>query len=77
MLVLSRKLNEEIVISEDITIKIVGIENDKVKIGISAPKDIKVYRKELIDDIKSVNAESTEASAALLEKLADKLSGNK
>lgn len=73
MLILSRKLNEEIIISDNIAIKILAIENDKVKIGIDAPKSVKVYRKEIIDDIKSTNAESIESSTQLLEELANKL----
>ena len=73
MLILSRKLNEEIVIDDDIIIKIVGIDNDKVKIGVVAPKSVKVYRRELLEDVKSINIESAKTSADLLEKLADEL----
>jgi carbon storage regulator len=47
MLVLSRKKTEEIVIGDDISIMVVEIRGDKVRIGIDAPKHIKVHRKEI------------------------------
>lgn len=48
MLVLSRKVGEEIVIGDNIKITIVRIQGDKVRIGIEAPDDVKVYRSELL-----------------------------
>lgn len=51
MLVLSRKLNEAIVIAGHINITIVEVRGDKVRIGIEAPKDIPVHRKEVQDAI--------------------------
>lgn len=47
MLVLSRKLNEEIVIARDVTVKILGIRGDKVRIGVSAPIEVPVHRREV------------------------------
>jgi carbon storage regulator len=47
MLVLSRKENESIVIREDIEIRILRIQGNNVKVGVIAPKNIPVYRKEL------------------------------
>lgn len=47
VLVLSRKIGEEIVIDDRITIKIVDIEGPKIKIGVSAPRDMPVHRKEV------------------------------
>lgn len=56
MLVLSRKKNEQIVIGEGlITITIVEIRGDKVRVGITAPPDVKVHRKEVQDRIDSAN----------------------
>ncbi len=52
MLVLSRKKNEQIVINDDIVITLVEIRGDKVRLGIDAPKDIPVHRKEVYDAIK-------------------------
>jgi carbon storage regulator len=63
MLVLSRKLNESIVIGDNVELKIVAIEREMVKLGITAPHDVSVYRKELYQDIRKENI-----LAALSEK---------
>jgi carbon storage regulator len=52
MLVLSRKKNESIVINNDITIVVVEIRGDKVRLGVEAPKEIPVHRREVYDAIK-------------------------
>lgn len=52
MLVLSRKKNESIVINNDITIVVVEIRGDKVRLGIEAPKEVPVHRREVYDAIK-------------------------
>jgi len=52
MLVLSRKKNETILIGDDIIITIVDIRGDKVRMGITAPTDIPVHRREVYDAIK-------------------------
>lgn len=51
MLVLSRKKNETIVINNDITVTVVEIRGDKVRLGIVAPKDVPVHRQEVYDAI--------------------------
>lgn len=51
MLVLSRKKNESIVIDNEVTIVIVEIRGDKVRLGIEAPKDVPVHRREVQDQI--------------------------
>lgn len=57
MLVLSRKKNESIVINDDITIVVVEIRGDKVRLGVEAPKDVPVHRREVYDAIKKSEAE--------------------
>ena len=55
MLVLARKLDESIVIGDNITIKVVSIEKGIVKIGIDAPKSVSIMRSELLEDVKDSN----------------------
>lgn len=52
MLVLSRKVNETIIINDNIVITVVDIRGDKVRLGIEAPKDVPVHRQEVYDAIK-------------------------
>jgi carbon storage regulator len=59
MLVLSRKKNETIVIRDDITIKVVEIRGDKVRLGISAPSEVPVHRREVFD---AIHRNDTEAA---------------
>lgn len=55
MLILSRKKGEAIQIADGIEIKIVSIQGDQVKIGIEAPKEVEVYRKEIFEQIQAEN----------------------
>jgi len=55
MLILSRKKDESIIIGDNIEISIVDIKGDHVKLGIKAPKDVKVYRQEVYDAILKEN----------------------
>jgi carbon storage regulator len=52
MLVLSRKKNESIVIGDNVVVTVVEIRGDKVRLGIEAPKEIPVHRREVFDAIK-------------------------
>ena len=63
MLVLSRKKNESIVIDDDITIVVVEIRGDKVRLGVEAPKEVPVHRREVYDAIKR-NEQSQEQQPA-------------
>ncbi len=58
MLALSRKKNEALVINNNIEVTILEIKGDQVKIGISAPKEIPVYRKEVYLQIQEANKEA-------------------
>ncbi|MGM0499787.1 MAG: carbon storage regulator CsrA [Bacillota bacterium] len=68
MLVLTRKIDEKIIIGQDIEITVVGIDNGSVQLGISAPKRIEILRKELLEDVKKENRAAAE-NKDLLEKL--------
>lgn len=67
MLALSRKANESIVIGNDIKITILEIKGDQVKIGITAPKSVPVYREEVYTQIREANKEA--ASDTVQENL--------
>ncbi len=58
MLALTRKKGESIIIDDNIEITILGTNGDQVKIGISAPKNIPIYRKEIYEQIQEENRES-------------------
>ncbi|KSV60611.1 carbon storage regulator CsrA [Acetivibrio ethanolgignens] len=63
MLALSRKLNESIVVGNDIEITILEVKGEQVKIGINAPKSVPVYRKELYTQIQESNKEAANAES--------------
>jgi carbon storage regulator len=67
MLVLSRKKNESIVINDDITIVVVEIRGDKVRLGVEAPKEVPVHRREVFDAIRRNEAASGKESEKIDE----------
>jgi len=71
MLALSRKINESIIVGNDIEITVLEVKGDQVKIGISAPKSIPIYRKEIYLQIQESNREAvgTTATDEILKKL--------
>lgn len=79
MLVLAREKDESLVIGDNIEITILDVQNGKVKIGIKAPKEITVLRKELLDEAKSENTNAASPNIDLsqlgncLKKVAKKL----
>lgn len=75
MLALSRKKGEALMINNDIEITVLDIKGEQVKIGISAPKEVPVYRKEVYIQIQEANKEAS-ANLEGMEQLAS-LFGNK
>jgi carbon storage regulator len=69
MLILSRRVDERIMIGEEIEISVVDIKGDQVKIGISAPRNIKVYRKEVFQAIQQENIEAVKTRPSALPHL--------
>lgn len=69
MLILSRKTNEKICIGENITLTIIEVRGDQVKIGVDAPKDIKVFRHEVFTAIQSENKAAAVADSSSLTAL--------
>ena len=58
MLALSRKKNEALVINNNVEITVLEIKGEQVKLGISAPREVPVYRKEVYEQIQDANQES-------------------
>ncbi len=70
MLALSRKKNEAIIINNNTEITVLDIRGDQIKLGISAPKEIPIYRKEVYIQIQNENKEATDvAGLEALKKL--------
>jgi carbon storage regulator len=71
MLALSRKPGESIIVGPDIEFTVLEIRGDQVKIGINAPKEVPIYRKEIYVQIQEANKEAAmqTASPEALEKL--------
>ncbi|ASV68261.1 carbon storage regulator CsrA [Cytobacillus sp. FSL W7-1323] len=69
MLVLTRRKNESIIINENIEITIVAVEGDQIKLGIQAPKDIDIYRKEVYLQIQTENNEAAQNPVDLMALL--------
>ncbi|MDR1216806.1 MAG: carbon storage regulator CsrA [Treponema sp.] len=67
MLILSRRINEKIVIGDDITITIIDVKNDQVRLGVDAPRHVKVFRQEVFTEIESENKAAVQS--ALLNNL--------
>ena len=62
MLILSRKINEKIMIGDNIAISIIEIRGDQIRIGIDAPKNIKVFRQEVFEAIRAENKAASESA---------------
>jgi len=69
MLVLTRKTNESIIIGDEIAVTVLGVEGDQVKLGITAPKEIAVHRREVYEQIKKANEEAAKSSASDISSL--------
>ena len=73
MLVLTRKKNESLIIADDIEIEILAVDGEQVKIGIKAPKDVDIHRKEVYLSIQKANCDAAQQplSLAALDQLKD------
>ena len=69
MLALSRKPGESVVIGNNIEITILEVKGEQIKVGIKAPKDIAIYRKELFEQIQDSNREASETSVQVMKNI--------
>ncbi|MDM5200710.1 carbon storage regulator CsrA [Fictibacillus enclensis] len=69
MLVLTRRTDEAIKIGDNIEITILGIEGDQVKLGINAPKQVEIHRKEIYLSIKQENSDAANTSVNIMDQL--------
>lgn len=77
MLVLTRKTEESILIGEDIKITVLGVSGDKVRIGIDAPRTVKILRGETVEETREQNRISVSATLNVAELLRSAQSGEK
>lgn len=71
MLALTRKLDEAIIINDNIEIKILEISGDKVRIGVSAPKEMSIYREEIYHQVLESNQGASQVTTDNLQALKD------
>ncbi len=71
MLVLTRKVGESITIGDDISVRVLEISGNNIKIGINAPRNITIYRQEVYEKIREENINSTQANSSGLLKAAN------
>ncbi len=69
MLILSRKEDESIRIQRNIVVTVLGIEGDRVKLGINAPRDVLILRQELCDEVKAGNIEAAISPSQQIEQI--------
>jgi carbon storage regulator len=67
MLILSRKVNEKIMIGEDISVSIIEVRGDQVRLGVDAPRNVKVFRQEVFDAIMAENRAAAESAPVFPE----------
>lgn len=71
MLVLTRKLNQSIMIGEDVEVAVVEIKGEQVKLGITAPRTVKVHRKEVFEAIQQENIDASKSSPGRIQRIED------
>ncbi|WDV46125.1 carbon storage regulator CsrA [Clostridiaceae bacterium M8S5] len=71
MLILTRKKDQSIIINDNIEVIVMDVVDGKVKLGIKAPKDIEIYRKEICDDIKDMNKVAAKNDKGDIKSLSD------
>jgi carbon storage regulator len=73
MLVLTRKTNQSIMIGDEIEVTVLAVSKDKIRLGITAPRDVPVFRKEVYLSIKGEGAEGADPAAGAVTEALDDL----
>lgn len=69
MLVLSRRVGERLLIGDDIVITVIEVRSDGVRLGIEAPRDVRVHRAEVIEAVRAANVEASEVDESTITQL--------
>ncbi len=69
MLVLSRRVGEQLIIAGDIVVTVIEVRGDGVRLGIDAPRTVRVHRAEVLDAVRSANAEAAAADEGTADAL--------
>ncbi len=69
MLVLTRKPKQSIILGDDIKLTVLSVEGDRISIGVEAPKNVKIFRTELLEETKHLNRQSLSSGAIDLKIL--------
>ena len=77
MLVLSRKADESVVIGEDIVITVLEVRGDVVRLGIAAPRDVKVHRSEVYEELQQANRDAASPDAAKVQEFTTRINRGK
>jgi carbon storage regulator len=77
MLILARKIGEKIILNDDIEIIVLDFNQNTVRIGINAPKNVSVYREELYKEIKTANSDSKDVTASSVRELQNLIKNRK
>ena len=76
MLVLTRKTNQSIMIGDDVEVSVLAVSRDKIRLGITAPREVPVFRKEVYLSIKEEQVSADGGANTRVEKALDELSGD-
>jgi carbon storage regulator len=76
MLVLTRKTNQSIMIGDDVEVSVLAVSRDKIRLGITAPREIPVFRKEVYLSIKEEQVSAEEGATKQVSRALDELSSD-